>query len=146
MRFSNCSVLIGPYGAVLTEQGRFYSPHQKDKPRTFVIVDSACINKQGIVREAESSFWGSFQCTEYMSSLCQQMAIRLLLIKISASVDHEESISADKFLLEVHIKWIFLRSTGIRFNWRFKRIRLGGSLIGWPWASNLISLTHFSIS
>ena len=83
------------------------------------IGDSLGINEQSIVRKAKSSVWGSYQYTEYVRSPCQQMVARFLLFrKFAPSVDHEESMSADKFLLGVHIKWIFLLGVHISsFDW-----------------------------
>lgn len=70
-----------------------------------LIVDSGGITEQGIVLLAVSSVGGSSQYTEHVRSPCPQMAARLLLvIKFEPSVDHGESISADKLLLRVHIK------------------------------------------
>lgn len=85
------------------------SPLVKRQNQYFhAMVNSDSGNEQGIVQEAENSVWDSSQYTEYMRSPCQQMATRHLFIKFGPLVDHGESISADKFLLSVHSKWIFL--------------------------------------
>lgn len=68
-----------------------------------VVVDSDGIKKHSIEQEAKvlSSIRSTWEAH-------QQMAARLLLlIKFGPSIDHRVSISADKFLPWVHIKWIF---------------------------------------
>lgn len=101
MRDPNCVILFG--------QGRSRSVSRTSKPRFFCSSWLRLCNKQGIVREAQGSIWGSSWCTENVRSPCQQMAARLLLlIKFGPLIDPRGSISADKFLPGVHIKWIFL--------------------------------------
>lgn len=101
MRDPNCVILFG--------QGRSQSISRTSKPRFFCSSWLRLCNKQGIVQEAQSSVWGFSWRAENVRSPCQQMAARLLLlIKFGSLIDPGESISADKFLPGVHIKWIFL--------------------------------------
>lgn len=86
---------------------------QKNKTRFPAVFDSDGVNKRGMVQSQEfsSRFFPVYnvQYTTYRRSPCQQMAAKLLLfIKFGSSIGHGESITADKFLLGVHIKCIFL--------------------------------------
>lgn len=58
-----------------------------------------------MVQEVKTSVSSSFQYTECGRSPVQQLAARLFLyIKLEPWVDYVESISADKYILLVHIK------------------------------------------
>ena len=102
MRLSNCAVLIG--------QGRSQSIGRKMKP-SFPCSGQLKWHKQ----EWHSVVGFSvkfFLIYRVMKSPHQQMTVMLLLfIVYGPLIDHGEYIiSADKFLLRVHIKWIFFFS------------------------------------
>lgn len=108
MRFPNCAVLIGQYRwvcVVLIGCDRSQSIGQKQKPGLTCGGWLRCLNKQDTVREA--SFWGSSLHTEYVRSPGQQWSLTLIH-QIGALSWPWKSILADKFLLGVNIKWIFL--------------------------------------
>lgn len=89
-----CVVLIG--------QGKSQCIGRKMKPGLPCSGQLGWVNKQGIMMEAEFSLRFFL---EFARSPCEQMAPRLLFfIKFGPSVDHGESISANKFFLGILTK------------------------------------------
>lgn len=83
---------------------------KKDETSNFlIIVDSGDPNVQGTVWETENWVWSSSRFTSYMKSPCQLFTSIILFIKYGPSLSMgRESISADKFLFQDHVKCIFL--------------------------------------
>ena len=92
------------------------------------------VNKQGLVRIAEFSH-RLFPVYRVHEACLSANVPRFVLFKIWALINHGEPISADKFLLRTHIKWIFLPGVHIcKMNYSpysKPRYSLGRTLGGW---------------